>query len=299
VLVTGASGFIGAHVCDRLDAVSELHALSREPRPCSEQLRWRQADLADASAVAQVVRDIRPEVILHLGGRVEGTRERDAVLPMLEANLLGTVHVLLAAADHDVGRVVIAGSMEEPLPGQGDEKDAPQSPYAASKWAAAGYARMAHALYGVPAVILRIFMVYGPRQPDERKLVPYAIRSLLAGERPQLSSGMRPVDWIYVEDVVDAIMLAAEAPGAPGETVDVGSGELLTIRELVERLVSLVGTRMEPAFGALPDRPFERSRPADIVRAHEVLNWRPATPLDEGLRRTVDWYRHHPAPGNA
>jgi len=125
-------------------------------------------------------------------------------------------NLLIAGAENSAGRMVLAGSFEEP-----DEVDtAPCSPYAAAKWAASGYARMFHALYQVPVVVAKIFMVYGPGQLDYTKLIPYVTLSLLRGEAPMLSSGARLVDWIYVDDVVDGLIGCAQAPGIEGRTVN-------------------------------------------------------------------------------
>ena len=133
-------------------------------------------------------------------------------------------------------------------------------------------------------------MVYGPGQLDLRKLVPYVTVSLLRGEAPRLTSGERAVDWIYVDDVVDAFLRTAVAPGLEGGSLDVGSGELVTARDVVVRIRDLVGGDVEPAFGAIPDRPLERVRAADPASSAPI-GWVARTPLDEGLARTVAFYR--------
>jgi nucleoside-diphosphate-sugar epimerase len=114
---------------------------------------------------------------------------------------------------------------------------------------------------------------------------------LLRGEQPRLSSGLREIDWIFVDDVVAAFLAAAQAPQADGQTVDVGSGELITVRSLVERLADLVGGSTRPVFGALADRPVEHRRVADVARSAEIIGWKPRTPLAEGLNQTVQWFR--------
>jgi nucleoside-diphosphate-sugar epimerase len=199
-----------------------------------------------------------------------------------------TVNVLTAAVENGCERVILAGSLEEP---NKFETNIPCSPYAAAKSSVSIYARMFHMLYQLPVVILRIFMVYGPGQNDFTKLVPYVISCLLRGEAPRISSGERKVDWIFVDDVVDAFILAASAPAVEGSTVDVGSGTLLSIRSFVEQLVRLSNSDIQPLFGALPDRPFEQIRVADTDSTYRMLGWKPATPLERGLRTTIRWYR--------
>ncbi|MDX6504307.1 MAG: hypothetical protein QOE29_1432 [Gaiellaceae bacterium] len=290
VLLTGASGFIGSHVLRRLeDAGAEVHAVSRRPGPGGAGVRWWQVDLADWEETRALVEATRPEVILHLAGHPEGARALELVLPTFRSNLQSTVNLLSAAAETGAGRVVLTGSLEEPEAGAVEA--VPSSPYAVSKWAAGAYGRLFEALFALPVVCLRVFMVYGPGTQDVRKVVPYSALALLRGEAPRLSSGRREVDWIYVEDVADAFLAAAVADGLSGATLDVGSGVLTSIRDVVTALQGLAGTGVEPAFGALPDRPLEQVRRADVPRTTECLGWRPAVELDEGLRRTVDWFR--------
>jgi nucleoside-diphosphate-sugar epimerase len=296
LLVTGATGFIGTRLCRRAASGGAIvHAVSRRARPVrgddlQKGVHRERADITDNAAVEALVRRVRPDVVVHLAGNVSGARDRDLVLPMLQANLLGAVNVMLAADTAGCRRVVLAGSVEEP--NLADSEALVRSPYGAAKWAAQAYARLFHSLYELPVVHLRVSMVYGPEQRDIRKLVPYVTLALLRGEAPQLMSGTREIDWIYVDDVVEAFLAAATAPSVDGRSLDIGSGELVSVRTLVGRLRRLVGADVEPVFGALPDRKLERARVADPAAAAAAMDWRPETSLDEGLARTVDFYRH-------
>jgi UDP-glucose 4-epimerase len=290
LLVTGASGFIGTRLCQRAtENGAVVHALSRRPQGAAGEIRWEQGDLTDDAAARDLVRRVQPDVVIHLASEVTGGRDLELVLPMLRANLLAAVNVMVACGEVGCARVVLAGSMEEP--DLGDPDAVAQSPYAVAKWGALAYARHLHALHELSVVHLRVFMVYGPGQLDLRKLVPYVTVSLLRGEAPKLTSGSREVDWIYVDDVVDAFLRAAVAPGVAGMSLDVGGGELVTARALVVRLRELVGGDVEPEFGMVPDRLLERVRAADPAPAAEALGWQPQTPLEEGLARTVAFYR--------
>lgn len=293
VLVTGATGFIGAHLVRRLlEQDSNVQAVSRRPPAVGDSpIRWHQADLADPDAAGRLVAAVRPDTIFHLASHVAGSRSADLVLPTFHANLASTVNLLSAVTKTPCRRFILTGSLEEPE----STAESPSSPYAAAKVAARQYAAMFHTLYGIPIVLARLFMVYGPDQKDDRKLVPYVIRSLLAGTPMQLSPGMRPVDWIYVDDVVRGLLAMAVAPNAvEGARFDLGSGRLATVRTVVEKIAALVRQGLALPFGALPERPFEQVRTADVAATTAALGWAPTTSLDDGLRLTVDWYKTHP-----
>jgi nucleoside-diphosphate-sugar epimerase len=220
---------------------------------------------------------------------VSGDRSLDRILPTFYDNLLSAVGVLIAASRTGCSRVILAGSMEEP--GTIENISVPGSPYAAAKWAASGYARMFYALYDLPVILLRIFMTYGPGQSDTTKLIPCVVQSLLRGQAPAVGSGKRAVDWVYVEDVAEGIDRACFADGIDGKTIDLGSGTLLTIQDVVMQLVAIINPSITPRFGAIPDRSLEREALADVARTEALLSWRAATLLHEGLEKTVRWYR--------
>lgn len=300
VLVTGASGFIGTNLCARLAANgAEVHAVSRTRGPdLPAAARAWQSDLSHSDEVKRIFREVKPSVVFHLAGHVQGSRALDQVEQSLVGNLLTSVHMLTAAVESGCQRILLTGSQDEPDPGESDATAfVPPSPYAASKLAANAYARMFHALYDCPASVARIFMGYGPAQRDTAKLVPYVILSLLRGQTPRVSSGARPMDWIYVDDIVDGLLLAAKASAAVGKTVHLGTGELHTARQAVESIVRLMKSSVSPEFGAVPDRRAEKARRANVEETVATLGWRPAVAFDEGLGRTIAWYRDQHARG--
>jgi nucleoside-diphosphate-sugar epimerase len=189
--------------------------------------------------------------------------------------------------------MILTGSLEEPE--YGDGEIFPTSPYAAAKWASTAYGRMFHALYELPVVVTRVFMVYGPAQRDLSKLIPYVTLSLLQGKSPSISSGSRMVDWIYVDDVVEAFLSVAAVPGIEGTTIEIGSGILVSIREIVERLERILNVGSRASFSLLQARPFETVRKANLAETYSRIGWKPVNTLDSGLRSTVEWYREHMA----
>jgi nucleoside-diphosphate-sugar epimerase len=157
-----------------------------------------------------------------------------------------------------------------------------------AKTVCVSYGRMFHALYGTPIVICRILMAYGPEQKS-RKIVPYIIRSMLAGEAPKLASASRLLDWIYVDDAIDALVLAGSQPGIEGETFEIGSGKTLSIGDLAEQVRRMIPGAPQPSV--IDHKPSGRGRCADLAQAAARLGWTPMVSLEEGLARTIEWYR--------
>lgn len=278
-------------MCERLlELGAVVHGTSRR-NVRLESERWSHScvDLTDASAVDALMTDAKPGYVLHLASCVTGKREIEWIRETLAGNLQTAVNVLVAAQEAGVEKTVLAGSLEEP-----DASAAAPiatSPYAASKWCASAYARTMHALYGTRSAVARIFMVYGPGQQDLRKLVPYVCLSAARSEAPELMSGGREVDWVYIDDVVDGLIQLALAGPDNGDYVDIGSGTLVTTGDVASRICDLAGTGVAPVLGAVPDRAMEQVRVADIGATDTILGWRPATGLDDGLQQTYEWYR--------
>lgn len=288
-LVSGATGFIGSNLCCELRSRgARVHGVGRRRRSGFEaDIEYESVDLAAPGAAGELMRAVRPDFVFHLASHVQGSPDFEHVLPTFRSNLQTTINLLAAATEVGCERMIVTGSLVEPEAGT---ERIPSSPYAAAKWASSDYSRMFHALYGLPVVIARVFMVYGPAQQDETKLVPYTIRSVACGEAPGITSGRRQIDWIYVDDVVAGLITLSSAPGLEGGTVDLGSGSLITTAELVEVICSLMKTAVRPQFGALADRPLEPVRVARVAETTALTGWTPTVSLREGLTRTIDWY---------
>jgi UDP-glucose 4-epimerase len=289
-LVTGGAGFIGSHLCAKLAAAGvALHSASRREHPGSEHFRHWSVDLSDFAAVCRLLDQIRPDYVFHLASHVQGAPDLKHLLPAFHGNLETTVNLLTAVAERGCKRFVMTGSFMEPSAAPADMT--PTSPYAAAKFASTAYVRMFHALFKVPVTTARVFMVYGAGQQDLSKLVPHCILSLLKGEAPQITSGRRLVDWIFAEDVAEGFVRLALAEAAIGKTVDLGTGTLITTSDLVATICRLVAPDIQPSFGAVPDRPMEPSGAANIEESLATIGWAPRIGLEEGLRRTIQFYR--------
>jgi nucleoside-diphosphate-sugar epimerase len=248
--------------------------------------------MSDYEKFRRIYSEVRPHIVFHLAGHVQGSRNLDQVRPTLVGNLLTTVNLLVIAADMGCERIVLTGSQDEPDPGESDATAfVPSSPYAASKYAGNAYARMFRALYQSPVTIGRIFMAYGPGQRDIKKLIPYTVLCVRRGQTPKMSSGSRPLDWIYVDDVLDGLITISQSPNADGQIVHLGTGVTHTARQAVERIIALMESSITPVFGALQDRQLEKARFADVSATQAKVGWQPTVTFDEGLLRTIAWYQ--------
>lgn len=288
VLVTGANGFLGRHLLARLAQQGAMvHAVSRNLAPERYGAQWWLGNVTDAFWIRDLVARLNPDVIYQLTSASSGGQDPALVMTTFESDLHATVNTLEAARQSGSRRVIITRSLEEPV----DALHAtPASPYAAAKLASGIYGRMFHQLYKVPVVMLRPYMTYGPGQKDH-KVLPYTIQSMLRNQTPQLASGTRLVDWIYIDDVITGLVSAGVRPEAIGKEIDLGSGSLVSIRDVLAEIQKILPDCPEAKFGSMRDRVNEATRKADMKTALECLGWSPATPLRAGLEKTVEWYR--------
>lgn len=304
-LVTGGAGFIGSNLVEALvergDEVCVVDNLSTGFESNLEGVRrridFRQVDLRDATAVNAAA--IGASVVFHLGAMPSVPRSIEDPITSFDVNARGTLNVLLAARDAGVRRVVFSGSSSAygdtpTLPKIETMAPAPKSPYAADKIAGENMCRVFHGAYGLETVVLRYFNIFGPRQrPDSAyaAVIPRFIDALVRGEPAQINGdGEQSRDFTYVRNAVEANLLAATAPGAPGGTFNVGNGERTTINEILAAIGVELGLPARATYG--PDRVGDvRDSLADITRAREILGYRPAVGLAAGLKKTVAWFR--------
>jgi UDP-glucose 4-epimerase len=286
VAITGASGFIGQHLCrSLLDDATEIHALCRSEPPVSDpRLLWHKVDLTDFEPTRKVVAGIKADIVFHLCSFPHAERDLAIVLPTFRGELQATINVLTSVTEIGCERLIMIRSLEEPSPGE-----VPSSPYAAAKTASRLYARMFHQLYDLPVVMVRIFMAYGPGQ-SVKKVIPHLIHCMVQDKPLKIVSPARKVDWIYVDDVITGLRAAAITPGLEGKSIDIGSGEFVPISDVVQKIQRLVKSRSKVELGPLPERPFEQVRCADLATARDLTGWYPSVPLDAGLAKTVEYY---------
>ena len=301
VLVTGGAGFIGSHLAETLlrrgDDVRIIDNFATGRRENVERLgdavELVEGDLRSYERAHNAVKDC--EVVFHLAALGSVPRSVQDPLTSNAANVNGTLNILLASRDAGVRRVVFASSSSiygrnPALPKQEDMRPLPISPYAVSKLAGETYCQAFSSVFELETVALRYFNVFGPRQDPTSQyaaVIPKFITALARGEAPTIfGDGEHSRDFTYIDNVVGANLLAAEAPTANGETMNVACGERYSLNDLVGNLREIMGADVEPEYA--PDRPGDvKHSHADIARARELLGYEVKVGFREGLERTV------------
>lgn len=305
MLVTGGAGFIGSHIVDRLvglghevSVIDDLSSGSLENLTGSAELiRFVRGDIAEPSDLHRVMSGM--EYVFHQAALPSVPRSIEDPWSTNRVNINGTLSVLLASRNSGVKRVVYASSssvygLDTTLPKRESIPAHPRSPYALSKLAAEQYCMMFTDIYGLETVSLRYFNVFGARQNPHSQyaaVIPRFITSLATGESPLIySDGEQTRDFTHVDNVVTANILACFAPGASGKVFNIGCGQRISVNELLSRIQTLMNRRINPRYTSPRPGDVPHSH-ADIRLAAEYLGYRPEVTVDEGLARTVAYYR--------
>jgi nucleoside-diphosphate-sugar epimerase len=306
VLVTGGAGFIGSHLTERLlrdgHRVRVLDNFATGDRGRFEALMAEhevelvEGDMRSYERAHTAVED--QELVFHIAALPSVPRSIGDPLTSSEVNVGGTLNILLASRDADVRRVVFASSSSvyganEELPKKETQHPLPIAPYGVAKLAAEGYCRSFTQVYGLETVALRYFNVFGPRQDPRSQyaaVVPAFISSLVRGIPPQISGdGEQSRDFTYVDNVVDATLLAAEAPGVGGRVYNIACQERTTVNELFREIRECLGSDVDPVY--VGDRMGDiKHSLADISAAAADIGYRPEVSVSTGVRQTVADY---------
>lgn len=310
VLVTGPGGFIGSHLTEQLiregakvrcfvryNSRNDPGLLRSLPYEIQEGLEVVMGDIRDPEGMRKAVDGV--EIIFHLGAIIPIPYSYLHPREVMETNAGGTLNVLLAARDVGVQRVIHTSTSEvygtaEYVPIDEKHPLNAQSPYSASKIAADKLVESFHLSYDLPAVTVRPFNTYGPRQSD-RAVIPTIIAQALTQDQVLLGAMQPRRDLTYVTDTVAGLIAAAHAENVEGEVINLGCGEDISIGDLAQRIIQLIGRDTELVFDATrirPPRSEVQQLLADNTKAGTLLGWEPEVGLEEGLRTTIEWISH-------
>lgn len=307
-IVTGGAGFIGSHLSEfllrrgrRVRIVDNFSTGKKtNVAPLLEEFPGHCAvhdqDISNLEELKRLFDGA--EIVYHQAAMTSVPQSVEDPLGCNRTNTVGTLKVLWAAREAGARKVVFASSTavygdSEVLPKREDMEIDPVSPYAATKYMGEVYCRLFSRMYNVPTLALRYFNVFGPRQDPQSQyaaVIPRFIARMLAGEQPTIyGDGEQSRDFVFVEDVVTANVLAAESK-AHGTAVNIAYGQRFTLNQLVEMLGKSLGRSFKPIYEA-PRAGDIRHSEADVSRARELLGFRPKISLPEGLERTGEWFR--------
>ncbi|MDI7258444.1 MAG: GDP-mannose 4,6-dehydratase [Thermodesulfobacteriota bacterium] len=311
VLVTGAGGFIGSHLTERLvelgtnvrvfvryNSRNDLGLIELLPHVIQKTLEIVRGDLKDPDAVRKAVKD--QEVIFHLGALIAIPYSYVHPMDFVQTNILGTTHILAACQDYEIEKLVYTSTSEvygtaQYTPINEEHPLRGQSPYSASKIGADKLAESYHRAFRLPVAILRPFNTFGPRQ-SARAVIPTIISQALSSGEVRLGSLHPTRDLLYVQDTVEGFIKIAESMAATGEVINVGSGKEISIGKLASKILQILGKPDNIVIDETRVRP-ENSEVerliCDYSKAKRLLNWEPKVPLDEGLKRTIEWITGH------
>lgn len=306
-LITGGAGFIGSNLAIRLvqagHAIRVLDNLStgrlKNLEEFLQDIEFIEGDVRDPDAVRKVAAGV--DIVFHQAALVSVPQSLENPLNAHEVNTTGTLNVLAAARAAGVRRVVYAASAsvygDDPaLPKREQMLPVPLSPYAVSKLAGEYYLSYYCQTYGLEGLSLRYFNVFGPRQDPSSPYAGVIARFILALQREEppviYGDGEQSRDFTFVDDAVEANILAANCPNARGEVVNVACGRRHTLNDLVCRLQAIMGKSVPPCYTE-PRAGDVRHSQADLTCAEAILGYQPRVDLDEGLRRTVEWFEDH------
>jgi nucleoside-diphosphate-sugar epimerase len=307
VIVTGATGFVGSNLARRLLRDGhEVHLLVRPSHSpwriddIRHDVRLHEVSLEDAEGVTQTVGRIRPDWIFHLAAHGAYSSQTD-LRQMVQTNLVGTINLVEACLATGFDAFVNTGSSSEygfkdHAPAE-DESPEPNSHYAVTKAAATLFCRHTAQRRAVHLPTLRLYSVYGPYEEPTR-LIPRLITRGLKGELPPLVNPTVARDYVYVDDVTEAYLLAATARGdvEPGAIYNVGTGVQTSLEEAVETARRVLSIKMEPQWASMPEREWDTSIwVANNRKIKDALGWQPRYSFEQGFQLTVEWLRAHPA----
>jgi nucleoside-diphosphate-sugar epimerase len=306
ILITGGLGFVGVNLVKKL---SDMHVeptiLDFIPDPAKidknfipfnlDSLPFYNLDIRQSEKITKIIQDLSPDFIVHLAGMTNLEKTFEKAELSIDINLKGSLTILKAAQNPKLSNFVflstsdIYGGVDPPF--RESQLAQPASPYSASKAAAEMFLMMFHKVYRTPVTILRSFNLYGKYQPSVR-LIPFVIEKLIKNEDVPLTKGEQKREFNHVDDLIDAILQSLYIKESQGKTLNIGSGQSISIKEIAMIIAQKMGKVDRLKIGALQYRENEIwDMYCDNSLAKSILKWEPKIGLNEGLEKTIDWYK--------
>ena len=297
LLVIGGTGFIGHHLLrlavQKKWIVTSLSLTLLKTERHVSGVNYLCGDILNLKQIEKILRNKDFNYVVNLGGYVNHTLFQEGGRQQVEEHFTAIQNLIIVLSREKLQKFIQIGSSDEygnaPAPQHEHLREAPISPYSLGKVATTHFMQMLHQTEAFPAVILRLFLTYGPGQNEERFL-PQIIKGCLNDRSFPTSAGEQLRDFCYIEDAVRAIFLVLENDSVNGEIFNIASGQPVSIRSVIESVQNLIG-KGEPCFGEVPYRPAENMcLYADIKKAKKLLQWEAKHNLEDGLKKTIAWY---------
>jgi nucleoside-diphosphate-sugar epimerase len=297
ILITGGAGFIGSHVCEAFSD-HEIHvaALPQEDTWRIDSLKTtiHRIDLKDSASLKKIAQAINPSAVIHLAANIDGSRDPSRIRDMINDNAMTTLNILQAFPQE---RMLIAGTVEEygrgKTPFFENSPEDPVSPYSLSKTISTRIARYFQTIEGRRVTVIRPFLTYGPRQADTQ-LIPAMIRKALANETIEIPSDDISRDLNYAPDIARGIRAVLESDKTIDETINICSGKEYRFREIAELIIKLTNSSSTITINPSKLRKNEvMGTKGDNTKLRKLAGWTPQHSIEEGLKKTIEWYRTH------
>lgn len=299
VLITGIAGFIGTNLANKLSSTKgiKIYGIDRKNDFIHKnKIKFYKIISSNYDEIEKYIELIKPDIVFHLAGNVNLSRDFRNTTACIEDNIKMSVNLLESLRKHPPKRLIFTSTCEvydyRKKIFTEKEQPFPISPYAISKLSSELYCRMYYLLYKLPIVILRLSYVYGPNQ-NKRRLVPSIILACKNKKKIKITKGDQIRDFNYVEDVVNALILAAIKKDAIGETINIGQKNGHSILDIVSKINKIMGNKSKIEIGAISNRPYEaKIWEVDGTKAKKILGWEHKTNIEKGLEKTIDFYKN-------
>ena len=298
ILILGGSGFIGSHLTKKCrDLGLECYSISVKNNKLIrnfENVNYYRVDLRNFESTKELISKKEFKYIVNLSGYIDHRPFSNGGLDVFNSHFYSLINVLRCVKLESIEKIIHIGSSDEygniSSPQRESLRESPISGYSLAKLSCTNLLQMLHRTENLPAIVLRLFLVYGEGQSEER-FIPQVIKGCLENKTFPVSEGTQIRDFCHIDDVVDGIIASLNSKQALGNVINIASGEPVKVKSVINEVLKLVGTG-KPQFGLIPFRKDENmSLYADINKAKTLLNWQPQINMNEGLNRTIKFYK--------